>query len=234
MTARPLHAMFTQVPPSYDLLNRLLTFRLDERWRRKAAELCLANRPKRILDLCTGTGDLALRLQQVAARDTWIAALDYSMPMLGKARLKAQRRNIEGIQFIHGDAAGMPFSDNQFDAIGIAFAFRNLTFRNPGRDQFLAEIIRILKPGGRLVIIETSQPKNKFIRLVFHAYLEYLTVPIGGLISGHYGAYKYLAYSAKNYYDSAALTTLLRDAGFSVVTPFPQWLGISTLYVAEK
>ena len=229
MTARPLHAMFTQVPPSYDLLNRLLTFRLDERWRKTAAEFCLAKRPKSILDLCTGTGDLALRLQQMAARDTRIAALDYSMPMLCKARLKAQKWDIEGIGFIHGDAARMPFPDDQFDAIGMAFACRNLTFRNPDRDTFLSEIIRILKPGGRLVIIETSQPQNAFIRFLFHAYLEYLTVPIGGLISGHYGAYKYLAHSAKNYYHSAELADLLRESGFSKVTHFPRLLGISTL-----
>lgn len=233
-STRPLHKMFTQVPPSYDFLNRLLTFRLDELWRKQVVKACLANNPERVLDLCTGTGDLALRLKKNAGTNTKITALDYSEPMLSEAKKKADKRNISGIEFIHGDAANMPFSDNHFDSIGIAFAFRNLTYHNPDKDRFLAEILRVLKTGGRFVIIETSQPYNSVLRFLFHFYLRFITVPVGGLISGHYGAYKYLAHSARNYYNSKELTEVLISAGFRTVLSEPKMGGISCLYLAEK
>ena len=233
-STRPLHKMFTQVPPSYDFLNRLLTFRLDEHWRKQTAKACLASNPKNVLDLCSGTGDLVLRLRKMSPDDISISALDFSQPMLNEAQKKAEKRNISGINFIHGDAANMPFSDNFFDSIGIAFAFRNLTYHNPDRDIFLAEILRVLKPRGRFVIIETSQPENRILRFFFHFYLRYITVPVGGLISGHYGAYKYLAHSAKNYFNSKELSKILKQADFKSVECHPKMFGISTLYVAEK
>ncbi len=233
-STRPLHKMFTQVPPSYDFLNRLFTFRLDELWRRQVAKACLANHPERVLDLCTGTGDLALRLKKNAASNTKITALDYSKPMLSEAKEKASKRNISGIEFIHGDAANMPFPENHFDSIGIAFAFRNLTFHNPDKDKFLAEILRVLKPGGQFVIIETSQPHNIVLRFLFHFYLMFITVPLGGLISGHWGAYKYLAHSAMHYYNSKELSEVIIGAGFKTILSEPKMGGISTLYIVEK
>jgi demethylmenaquinone methyltransferase / 2-methoxy-6-polyprenyl-1,4-benzoquinol methylase len=233
-SARPLHKMFTRVPPSYDFLNRLLTFRLDESWRKHTVKACLANNPENVLDLCTGTGDLALKLKKYAGKNIKITALDYSRPMLQEAKRKAVKRKIEGIEFIRGDAASMPFPDSHFDSIGIAFAFRNLTYHNPDKDIFLGEIIRVLKPGGHLVIIETSQPENRILRFLFHFYLRFIAVPIGGLISGQYGAYKYLAHSARTYFNSEELGNILIHAGFKSVQCKPKLGGISTLYLAEK
>jgi demethylmenaquinone methyltransferase / 2-methoxy-6-polyprenyl-1,4-benzoquinol methylase len=231
---RPLHDMFTKVPPSYDLLNRLLTLHMDERWRKKAAVACLENHPRNVLDLCTGTGDLAIRLRKTAPPETAIAALDFSRPMLESAMKKAARANAADIEFIHADAAAMPFEDHRFDSIGIAFAFRNLTFRNPFCDAFLTEILRVLKPGGRFVIVETSQPESAFIRFFFRFYLRYISAPLGGLISGHYGAYSYLAHSAIHYYDQTKLSELLLEAGFSAVSCHPNLLRVSTVYIARK
>lgn len=231
---RPLHKIFTQVPPSYDFLNRLLTLRLDEQWRKHASMACLENNPENVLDLCTGTGDLALRLKKTARKNARIIALDYSEPMLQKAREKAERKKIKGIEFIHGDAANMPFADSFFDSVGIAFAFRNLTYHNPDCDKFLAEIIRVLKPGGRFVIVETSQPSNKILRSLFHFYLKFITVPVGGLLSGHYSAYKYLAHSAKNYYNCKEMKEILLDAGFSGVAYKAKMFGVSAIYTAIK
>lgn len=231
---RPLHKMFTEVPPSYDFLNRLLTLRMDEVWRKKVTKACLTNEPEKVLDLCTGTGDLALRLRKNAPEKTIIKALDYSLPMLKLAEKKAKQKKITGIEFIQGDAANMPFDENYFDSIGIAFAFRNLTYQNPDRDKFISEIFRVLKPGGRFVIIETSQPKNKIIRKLFHWQLRWITAPIGGLLSGQYKAYKYLAHSAKNYYSDKELSELLKNVGFKQVTAYPQLLGVSTLYLVIK
>ena len=231
---RPLQKMFMAVPPSYDLLNRLLTFRFDEVWRKKAAAECMKNNPENVLDLCCGTGDLVLRLKRMARPETKITALDYSEPMLQVAKLKAKRKDLTGIEFIHGDAANMPFPDNYFDSIGIAFAFRNLSFYNPDREKFIAEILRVLKSNGSFVIVETSQPKSLIMRKFFHWYMRWITAPLGGLISGHYGAYKYLAHSASHYYNGEEMTRFLIDSGFTGVKTKTFMTGIASLYVATK
>jgi demethylmenaquinone methyltransferase / 2-methoxy-6-polyprenyl-1,4-benzoquinol methylase len=231
---RPLQKMFKTVPPSYDMLNRVLTFGQDELWRKKAASLCIENNPETILDLCCGTGDLTIHLKRKATPGTEIKALDFSPPMLELARMKASRQNLSKIEFIQGDAAAMPFSDNYFDSVGIAFAFRNLTYHNPDRDKFLAEILRVLKPGGRLVIVETSQPKSTLFRKLFHWQLRWITAPVGGLISGQYEAYKYLAHSASNYHDIGELEELLTEAGFTSVSTRHLMGGITGLTLALK
>lgn len=231
---RPLQKMFTAVPPSYDFLNRLLTLRFDQVWRKSAAVVCLENKPARVLDLCCGTGDLVCHLGLMAPDGTSLTALDYSLPMLELAGKKASGKGLAGVEFIHGDAAEMPFADEHFDSVGIAFAFRNLTFHNPDCDRFLSEIIRVLRPGGRFVIVETSQPRNPVLRIFFHFYLKWVTAPFGGMISGHYGAYKYLAHSAQHYYNRGQLEELLSGAGFSRVRSQLLMGGIAAIYTAEK
>ncbi len=231
---RPLQKMFRAVPPSYDLLNRVLTFRMDESWRKMAAAACLENNPALILDLCCGTGDLALHLGLMASAEAKIKALDYSIPMLELAARKASAKKLDNLEFIHGDAAGMPFEDNIFDSVGIAFAFRNLTFHNPDTGKFMAEILRILKPGGRFVIVETSQPENKTLRKLFHFYLQYITSPVGGFLSGHPGAYKYLAHSAKHYFNRDQLERLLEGSGFIPVKSKLLMGGIAGIFAAAK
>jgi demethylmenaquinone methyltransferase / 2-methoxy-6-polyprenyl-1,4-benzoquinol methylase len=231
---RPLQKMFTEVPPSYDLLNRLLTLRLDERWRARAAAACLEQAPGRVLDLCCGTGDLALRLRGLAPPATAIVGLDYSRPMLERAEAKARRRRLEGLDFRHGDVAALPFPDAHFQAIGIAFAFRNLTFANPDRDLFLREILRVLAPGGRFVIVETSQPRNGLLRLLVHAYLRGISAPVGGAISGHRGAYRYLSHSATRYWNAAELSAFLREAGFARVEARLLLGGVAALHTATR
>ncbi len=232
--ARPLQKMFMAVPPSYDFLNRLLTLRMDQYWRRRAALLLLKDNPAKVLDLCTGTGDLALHMRKKGGDQTEVVALDYSDPMLGIARKKASKQKINDVQFIQGDAAEMPFEDGEMDAVGIAFAFRNITFKNPDRDRFLAEILRVLKPGGRFVAIETSQPNNAVMRFLFRTYMRVITKPIGGLLSGHHGAYHYLAHSAINYFEPPALKQILLDAGFSTVTYRPLMGGVTGLWECRK
>lgn len=231
---RPLYRIFTAVPPSYDLINRIFTLRLDERWRKQAAKECLADNPGKVMDLCTGTGDLAVRLAKDSGGKVEITGYDYSQPMLDLARTKAVKNGRDNIRFIQGDAAAMPFDDNYFDAIGIAFAFRNLTFKNHDTARFLKEIHRVLKPGGRFVIIESSQPRWGWLKVMFRIWTRYFVYPIGSLLSGNRAAYKYLSYSVIHYYQPEEICDLLKGYGFSEVTFKQLTGGVSALHVAVK
>lgn len=232
---RPLHRMFTSVPKNYDLMNRLLTWRMDERWRKKAAKICLENNPSRVLDLCTGTGDLVLHMAKYSkAHSPELHALDFSEPMLAIAGKKAGKKNIPTVHFRLGDVAEMPYESNYFDAVGIGFAFRNLSFRNPKTEIYLSEIVRIIKPGGRFVVVETSQPENRLIRFLYHLYLKWVVAGPGGLISGHPGAYRYLAWSAGNFYRAQEVSALLRKSGFSEVRHKSLAGGMACIHTAIK
>lgn len=231
---RPLQKMFMEVPGRYDLLNRMLTWRMDERWRRAAVKEILSDDPSAVLDLCTGTGDLLLRLAAKTNGSVSLKGLDFSPPMLEIARQKAVRKKTQNIEWIHGDAADMPFPDGHFDAIGIAFAFRNLTYKNPDRDKFLKEIHRVTKPGGKFVIIETSRPRSALVQKGVNLYMNLAVKGLGGAMSGHKSAYRYLAHSAKNYYTPGEVSGLLKNAGFSSVGYRLFVGGVAALHVAVK
>jgi demethylmenaquinone methyltransferase/2-methoxy-6-polyprenyl-1,4-benzoquinol methylase len=232
---RPLKRMFDAVPDRYDLLNRLLTLRLDERWRNRAAELCVARNPSRVLDLCCGTGDLALQLRRKTAPSVEISGLDYSPGMLEIARAKTERAAAAGsVEFIEGNAGDMHFPDGHFDAVGIAFGFRNITWKNPIRDQALAEVRRVLRPGGAFVIVETSQPTISILKLGFHTYLRTAVAGVGAWISGKTGAYRYLAESARRFYDADEVSSMLAAAGLETEIVERFLGGVAAIHVAVK
>lgn len=232
---RPLYRMFSRVPRRYDLLNRLLTFGLDRRWRRKAASACLEQNPKRIVDLCSGTGDLAIELAEMASSKTEITAVDFCEPMLDVAEHKAKKLGLgRRITFRVADAAALPFDDGYFDVVGIAFGFRNLTFKNPRSGQYLSETLRTIAPGGRLVIVETSQPHSLILKKLSGLYYISIVKPFGNVISGERGAYSYLAYSARNFYSPSNVRDMLLKIGFSSVDCHPLLGGIAAMHVASK
>lgn len=230
---RPLQKMFNRVPAHYDFLNRLLTFRLDEQWRKKAVKAILKERPARVMDLGTGTGDMAVRIARKSPH-TQVVGYDFSGSMLEVARRKARRYGVGNIEFVEGDAASMPFEDGSFDVVGISFAFRNITFKNPYTGQYLQETLRSLKPGGRFVIVESSQPRSRLVRYFFHLYLHHIVSGIGGRISRSRGAYHYLAYSARHFYSREALTLLLEKHGFCDVRHQPMLFGAAAVTIAHK
>lgn len=231
---RPTQKIFTEVPPKYDFLNRVLTLNLDEGWRKKTAREVLKNNPKRVLDLCCGTADLTMHIASGASPDTELYGLDFSHTMLERAKQKTSVFGKDRIKLIQGDAGNMPFESDFFDAIGISFGFRNLTFQNPDAQLHIKEVLRVLKPGGRFVIVETSQPDNQVIRFFYHIYHNVITAPIGGLISGNRPAYNYLAYSANHYYSLPELSELLIKSGFSKTEGQPLMLGAAAIMVAIK
>jgi demethylmenaquinone methyltransferase/2-methoxy-6-polyprenyl-1,4-benzoquinol methylase len=232
---RPLHKMFTDVPPHYDLINRIFTWGMDSRWRRLAARTCLTLNPKRVLDLCCGTGDLTILLARLAPPGIEITGLDYSEPMLSIAREKVAGFSLKNeVQFVHGDVGELPFPSGYFDCIGISFAFRNLTYKNPKMQNYFKEIVRVLKPGGEFVIVESSQPSNKFIRNIAHAYLRLFVYRLGTWISKNRPAYQYLSESASNFYSAEELINLLAGAGFKKVEFRRLFFGAAAIHKAMK
>jgi demethylmenaquinone methyltransferase/2-methoxy-6-polyprenyl-1,4-benzoquinol methylase len=233
ITKRPLAKIFTEVTSSYDLINRIFTFGLDQVWRKFAAIECLSARPGKVLDLCTGTGDLAIKIVSLAEDGICIIGADFSIPMIKKAKSKSDRLNAS-LSLTACDAGRLPFRDNSFDVIGIAFAFRNLSYKNPGRDIYLAEIIRVLSPGGKFVIVESSQPVSKIFKTVVHAYFKIGISTIGGIISGKKAAYRYLALSAVNYFKPDDVSALLTGSGFERVGYRPLLGGVAALHIGYK
>ncbi len=233
--SRPLQRMFTEVPPRYDLINSVVTWGFDRRWREKAAQECLKHEPKRVLDLCCGTGDLAVTVCRLEERGVRVVGLDYSPPMLEIARQKAAfLAGDRYISFIHGDAASLPFPDASFDCVGISFAFRNLTYKNPLFRQHLTEVYRVLTAEGRYVIVETSQPDSRLFRRIFHWYLRWFVRRVGFWLSGNRGAYNYLAESAANFYTAEEVENMLLEAGFREVRYRPLFYGVAGIHIAVK
>jgi len=185
------------------------------------------------MDLCSGTGDLAIELAVMGGRQTDVISVDFCEPMLELAKYKAGKIGLRGrIKFQVADAAALPFDDNYFNVVGIAFGFRNLTFRNPRSELYLKEILRVISPGGRFIIIETSQPRSRFIRRLFNFYLSTIVAPVGKAVSHHPSAYRYLAHSAKNFFGPCEVGDLLLDAGFASIDHTALWRGIAAIHVA--
>jgi demethylmenaquinone methyltransferase/2-methoxy-6-polyprenyl-1,4-benzoquinol methylase len=229
----PLKEYYSKIFEKYDLVNRVFTFGQDVKWRRRAVEECLQNNPSTFLDICTGTGDLVIDIARSAGKEIELHGYDFSAEMLQKAREKAAGNPLP-IEFTEGDVAHMPYADGTFDTAGITFGIRNLVYENTNADRHLAEIRRVLRPYGRLVILESSKPDNMIWRFFNNMYLQLILPWLGGIISGNFKAYRYLAKSSKNYYSKKEMSAILEKAGFLTVRSKSLFLGSVMLLVAEK
>ncbi len=230
----PLNHYYSKIYRKYDLVNRIFTFGNDQKWRRYTAEECSKSNPKRIIDLCCGTGDLCINLSRKIGSDANITGFDLNTQMLEMAEIKTKDRQINNIEYMQGDVAEMPFQDASFDAMTIGFGFRNLTFQNPRAEIHLKEMHRILKKGATLFILESSVPTNKFIRLCYTFYLKFILIPLGSLISGNREAYSYLANSSANFFDVEEVAEILKENGFKMQRVKIFLLGASNLITAIK
>jgi demethylmenaquinone methyltransferase/2-methoxy-6-polyprenyl-1,4-benzoquinol methylase len=237
----PLHSFYGDIYGSYDRVNRIFTFGRDRSWRRHAARELLKSRPRRIMDLCTGTGDFVLELAGQAgqpSKELDITGFDFSPEMLQEARRKlGKNRDLKPgirISFSEGDAKDMPFEDGFFDSMGITFGLRNLIYENSNASVHLKEMNRIIRKGGELVVLESSKPANRLWRIFNDLYLRFILPYLGGLISGNLKAYRYLASSSKNYYTRAEMGEILEGAGFAMKRSRSLFLGSVMLLVLEK
>lgn len=221
--------MFDTISKEYDGLNRVISFGIDIKWRKKVVEIVKKQQPKTILDIATGTGDLAINLAETSAEE--IVGLDISPGMLevGKEKVKAKQLD-NRVKMIIGDSENMPFEDNTFDAITVAFGVRNFETLENG----LKDILRVLKPGGTFVILETSVPSKFPFKQGYKAYSKFILPSIGRLFSKDKTAYKYLSESASVFPYGEALNNILRNIGFINVEDKPQTFGVATIYTASK
>jgi demethylmenaquinone methyltransferase / 2-methoxy-6-polyprenyl-1,4-benzoquinol methylase len=233
MTRAPLFEMFARVPARYDVVNRAITLGLDQRWRRAAAAQCLAAAPRLVVDLCCGTGDLTLAIAAHTAADLQLVGVDYGRGMLALARDKARAQQ-RSIRWVQAEAARLPFADGAVDCVGIGFGLRNLLFKNPLAAAHLAEVARVLRPGGRFVAVESSQPASRAVRPFHRMYLRLFVQGVGSALSGEAAAYRYLAESAARFATNDELQAQFKAAGFRDCTSTPFFFGAAALHVATR
>lgn len=226
--AAQVRLMFTQIAPRYDLLNHFLSLNIDKRWRRlvvkQVAERLL--RPGAVaLDLCCGTADLSLELGALAPT----FGVDFCHPML-ELGLKKVRKAERPIELIEADALSVPFADSMFDVVTVAFGLRNVDGTTAG----LREIYRLLKPGGRGVVLEFSRPQVPIFRSLFQFYFTRLLPRIGNAVSGSSFAYQYLPDSVQAFPDQKELAALMRTVGFSDVRYYNLFGGVASLHYGDK
>jgi demethylmenaquinone methyltransferase/2-methoxy-6-polyprenyl-1,4-benzoquinol methylase len=220
--------MFASIANRYDLLNHLLSGNVDKRWRRIVAtrvhEKLSASGSARVLDVACGTGDLSLTLFEITGAG--VVGTDFCRPMLAIAAGKTSGR----IRLIEGDALDLPFRNGTFDVATIAFGLRNLSNVESG----LAELSRVLKPGGWVAVLEFSRPTNAIVRPLFNLYFRKVLPWMGGLISGSLTAYTYLPASVQRFPDQSQLSLLMERAGFGQVGFENLTGGIAALHMGQK
>ncbi len=222
--------MFSRIARRYDVANRLLSGGFDVRWRRELVRAVKAINPASILDLATGSGDVAFALSQALPSDTEIVGMDFCQPMLDEAELKkAEKRGFSNVVFRQGDGLALPIEDNSFSAVTISFGLRNMA----DRAKALGEMLRVLKPGGELFVLEFSQPDPRF-RPFYFFYLRHILPFIAGMVTGDRAAYVYLNESVEQFPNQAKLTQELENAGFTRVRSKGMTFGVVALHIGKK
>ncbi len=221
--------MFDTISENYDGLNRVISFGIDVNWRKKVVKLVSENNPKQILDIATGTGDLAIMMASL--NPDRIVGLDISEGMLAVGKQKINKQNLSNkIEMVVGDSENIPFKDNTFDAITVSFGVRN--FEN--LDKGLQEINRVLKPGGKFVVLETSNPTKFPFKQGYKLYTNFLLPIIGKVFSKDKIAYSYLSESANAFPFGEVFNNILQKNGFNNTKNIPVTFGVASIYTATK
>lgn len=222
--------MFDNIAPKYDFLNRSLSMGIDVLWRRKAIKMLAELKPQDVLDVATGTGDVALEIYK-QLKPQRIVGLDLSPGMLEVGKQKVVKKGLaDTIEMVVGDSENLPFEDNTFDAITVAFGVRNFENLNAG----LAEMNRVLKPGGKLIVLEFSHPKSFPFKQIYWAYFNHILPFFGRMVSKDASAYTYLPESVKQFPDGNAFIERLNQTGYQNPTQRQLTFGIASIYAAVK
>lgn len=221
--------MFDNISGNYDFLNHFLSLGIDIAWRKKAIKQLKKDQPKQILDIATGTGDFAI--EALALNPDKVTGVDISEGMLDVGRAKMKKRKLDDkIELLKGDSEGLLFPDNNFDAVIVAFGVRNFEHLEKG----LADMFRVLKAGGKVVILEFSKPKAFPFKQLYQFYFKWILPVIGKIVSKDNAAYTYLPESVQEFPDGQDFLNILEKIGFKNTQCKPQTLGISSIYVGTK
>ncbi len=227
---RRIGEMFSAIAPRYDFLNRLLSLGTDRRWRREAVAATGSGAGGRHLDVATGTADVALEIVRQKGKGAYVAGVDLSAAMMRIGREKASRAGAaDRVAFVQAPGEALPFRDGSFDSASIAFGIRNVAHRELG----LVEMCRVVKPGGRIVVLEFSQPETAFFGAVYRFYLRRVLPRLGGLFSSR-SAYSYLPDSVRDFPSRETFAEMMRNAGCDSVTFRNLTYGIVTLYIGAR
>lgn len=226
-----IQRVFSEVSETYELVNHVLTLGQDRRWRRRAARRSAQARAGSWLDVCSGTGEMAQNLAALGREQTIIVSLDFSARMLARAAEKAPKGRIH---LVMAEASRLPFAEGTFDLITISFASRNINLSKTILTEHFREFRRVLKPGGLFINLETSQPRLRAIRSLFHLYIKLAVKPVGYFISGSRAGYTYLSQTIPRFYDSEALAQILLEAGFRRVDYERLFFGVVAIHTAIK
>jgi demethylmenaquinone methyltransferase / 2-methoxy-6-polyprenyl-1,4-benzoquinol methylase len=223
--------MFDAIAPRYDLLNHLLSAGIDKRWRARAIRSLQFTGRETLVDVCTGTADVALEARKGSGGAARVLGVDFAGAMLALGRQKVSAAAEDGrIVLVRGDAMRLPVTDGAADAVTVAFGIRNV--QKP--EVACAEMARVLRPGGRLAILEFGVPRIPGLSALYLWYFKYVLPLVGRMISGHTGAYSYLPASVGTFPPPAEFMTILRQSGFGEVRAVPLTLGIVYLYTAVR
>ena len=221
--------MFNNISKEYDILNRVISFGIDVSWRKKIVKILKFKNPSTILDVATGTGDLAIAMVKTNAQK--IIGLDISKGMLDVGIEKIKDRNLNNtIEMVIGDSENLKYENDFFDAVTVSFGVRNFESLDSG----LSEIFRVLKPKGSLVILETSNPTKFPFKQFYRFYSKFILPSIGKIFSKDKVAYNYLSESSAEFPYGEKFNNILKKIGFTNVVDFPQTFGVATIYVASK
>lgn len=227
---RGIRDMFDAIAPRYDLLNRLLSCGIDRRWRRRAVSCLTIPAGGRVLDVATGTGDVALEIAARTPASVQVVGADFTQGMLCHGRDKIARSPYAGrIHLVNAPCEALPHPDGVFDGVTIAFGIRNVVDRDTG----LREMQRVLRPGGRVVILEFATPPNRWVGTLYDIYFHRVLPRIGGLLSRR-SAYQYLPDSVSAFPSRETFQTMMRQAGFVDVSHLDLTFGIAALYLGRK
>lgn len=221
--------MFNNISRRYDFLNQLLSLGIDKMWRKRAIGVLKPLQPKIVLDVATGTGEFALEALEL--QPDKIIGIDIADGMLDIGRKKISAKNAgETIELMHGDSENIPFKENKFDAVTVAFGVRNFENLNRG----LSEILRVLRPGGMVVILEFSKPATFPFKQIYNFYFRFILPKIGSIVSNDKAAYTYLPKSVEAFPDGEDFLRILHDVGFKNTQCSSLTFGISSIYIGTK
>jgi demethylmenaquinone methyltransferase/2-methoxy-6-polyprenyl-1,4-benzoquinol methylase len=221
--------MFNNIAGKYDFLNHFLSAGIDKRWRRKVARIIAAHKPKKVLDVATGTADLAIELSKHSNAE--IIGVDIADAMLDIGRQKLENKGLSGqIRLFNGDSENLPYPDHEFDASMVSFGVRNFE----DLDRGLAEMCRVLRPGGLITVLEFSRPRKFPVRQLYSFYFKHILPRVGRMVSRDKGAYTYLPESVGAFPDGTDFLKVLHKAGFEQTAEKRLTFGIATIYTGIK